>query len=82
MDLNYLRSIDKYNFILCICTDIVMQCLYFVIAVVFQFDKITDFAGGINFIVIALLTHYLAKVSTTYPRGIDTRRILIIYRSL
>lgn len=61
--LDGLRSIDKYNFVLCIATDIIMQCLYFVIAVVFQFDKVTDFAGGINFIVIALLTYHLNRVS-------------------
>lgn len=61
MDIDDIRSIDEYNFTLCIALDISMQCLFFVIAVVFQFDKISDFAGGINFIAIALLTHYLSQ---------------------
>lgn len=66
MNLDDILSVDKYNFTLCLAADIIMQCFYFVIAVVFQFDKITDFAGGINFIIIALLTHYLAKVKKKY----------------
>lgn len=56
-------NFDPYNFILCLVVDICMQCLFFVIAVVLQFDKIADFAGGINFIIIALLTHHMAEVS-------------------
>lgn len=59
-----LSLIDKYNFTLCVAVDICMQCLFFVIAVVLRFDQISDFAGGINFIVIAALTHFLARVST------------------
>lgn len=62
MDLD-LRSIDRYNFTLCVAVDICMQCLFFVVAVVLQFDQITDFAGGINFIVIALMTYFLSPVS-------------------
>lgn len=62
MDIDDIRSIDEYNFTLCIALDISMQCFFFVIAVVFQFDKISDFAGGINFIAIALLTYYLSQV--------------------
>ncbi|XP_065217098.1 uncharacterized protein LOC135843220 isoform X2 [Planococcus citri] len=54
-----LRSIDPYNFTLCVAVDICMQCLFFVVAVVLQFDQISDFAGGLNFIVIALLTYFL-----------------------
>ena len=63
LNLDDIRRIDKYNFTLCVALDILMQCLFFVIAVALKFDKITDFAGGINFIAIALLTHFLAKVS-------------------
>lgn len=39
-----------------------MQVLFFIIAATFKFDKVTDLAGGTNFIVVALLTFLLAEV--------------------
>jgi hypothetical protein len=43
---------------------VAMQLMFFIIAATFQFDKVTDFAGGTNFIVIALLTYFLGQVNT------------------
>lgn len=39
-----------------------MQLIFFVIAASFQIDKVTDFAGGVNFIIIAILTFVLSQV--------------------
>ncbi|XP_054707692.1 uncharacterized protein LOC129217419 [Uloborus diversus] len=47
-----------------------MQLIFFIIAASFQFDKVTDFAGGVNFIIIAILTFVLSQ---TY----ELRQILI-----
>jgi steroid 5-alpha reductase family enzyme len=35
------------------------QSFFFVIAAYFEFDKVTDFAGGTNFMVVAALTFFL-----------------------
>lgn len=40
-----------------------MQLIFFVIAASFQVDKVTDFAGGVNFIIIAIVTFVLSQVS-------------------
>lgn len=47
-----------------------LQFVFFLAAVMLQSDKITDFAGGLNFIVVALSTFVLAE---TY----DTRQLLV-----
>lgn len=39
-----------------------MQLIFFIIAASFQIDKVTDFAGGVNFIIIAILTFVLSQV--------------------
>ena len=58
-----MQVIDENNLTLVFLVTIAMQCLFFLIACVCKFDKITDFAGGMNFTVIAVLTLCLAQVN-------------------
>lgn len=51
---------DDYNFLPSVLVIVCMQLLFFFVATVLRFDKITDFAGGINFVAVALLTYYLS----------------------
>ncbi|XP_038069958.1 uncharacterized protein C594.04c-like [Patiria miniata] len=52
--------IDEYNLALCAIVTLLMQTTFFIIAATCKFDKVTDFAGGSNFVVLALLTFFLA----------------------
>ena len=55
--------IDDNNIALCAIVTVAMQFTFFLIAYGCKFDKVTDFAGGTNFVVLALLTFLLAQVS-------------------
>jgi len=54
--------LDKYHLGISAIVVVAMQLLFFTIAVTFQYDKVADFAGGISFILVALLTYGLAQV--------------------
>lgn len=48
-----------------------MQIIFFTISAVFNLDKISDFAGGVNFIIVALLTFYLGQIDRQYKVNIN-----------
>ena len=58
--------IDQYNLALCAIVTLVMQSTFFVIAATCKFDKVTDFAGGSNFVILALLTFFIPGVSSVF----------------
>lgn len=57
-----IEILDKWHFAISVVIIIAMQLIFFGIAATFQFDKITDIAGGVNFIAVALATYYLGQV--------------------
>lgn len=58
--------IDQNNMALAAIVTVGMQFSFFIIAATFKFDKVTDFAGGTNFVVVALLTFFLPQVNYRY----------------
>ena len=59
---------DDNNLAICAVVTVGMQVLFFIIAYACKFDKVTDFAGGTNFVILALLTFALAQVRY-HPQG-------------
>ncbi|MBA0616648.1 hypothetical protein Godav_026151 [Gossypium davidsonii] len=53
------------------------QLFFFLIAAVFQFDKLTDFAGSTNFVIIALLT--LVKKGSWHLRQVVLTAMIVIW---
>ena len=54
---------DENNLAICAIVTVAMQFVFFLVACSCKFDKVTDFAGGTNFVVLAVLTFCLATVS-------------------
>lgn len=50
------QVLDRYYLSITLLVTIAYQLLFFFIAWTFKFDKVTDFAGGTNFILVAILT--------------------------
>lgn len=69
---------DNYLAITAIVT-VLYQLSFFIIAAGFKFDKVTDFAGSTNFVVLALLTSILHN--TWYFRQIVLTAFVVIWGS-
>lgn len=52
---------DTNNLIICAIVTVGIQFAFFLVACTLKFDKVTDFAGGTNFVVLALLTLFLGE---------------------
>lgn len=53
---------DDNYLAICAVVTVAMQLIFFLVAFACKFDKVTDFAGGTNFVILALLTFSLAQV--------------------
>ncbi|KAK3112981.1 hypothetical protein LTR53_010191, partial [Teratosphaeriaceae sp. CCFEE 6253] len=69
--------LDKYYLAITLLVTIAYQLIGFSIAFTFKFDKLTDFAGGTNFVLLAILT--LALSGTTSARQIVTSIFIILW---
>jgi len=48
--------LDDYYLAITFLVTVAYQLFFFAVAFSFKFDKLTDFAGGTNFVVLAILT--------------------------
>ncbi len=69
--------LDNYFLALTLLVTIVYQLIGFTIAFTLQFDKLTDFAGGTNFVLLSILT--LSLSSTHNARQIIASLALIFW---
>lgn len=53
--------LDEDHFAICAIVTVLLQVLFFIVAATFHFDKLTDFASGVNFCIIAVLSYALAQ---------------------
>lgn len=67
-----MRILDVDHFGISGIVIVAMQLVFFTVAATLQMDKITDFASGVNFIIVALITFFLgqAERSTKVGRGV------------
>ncbi|EIW68746.1 hypothetical protein TREMEDRAFT_31874 [Tremella mesenterica DSM 1558] len=69
--------IDKYNLTISLLITIAWQLTGFAVAWTLQFDKITDFTGGSNFFILALIT--LTTGGTYHARNIVASVLIMLW---
>ena len=54
--------LDEYYLVITLLVTIACQLSFFFVAATFKTDKVTDFAGGTNFFILALITLLMCGV--------------------
>jgi steroid 5-alpha reductase family enzyme len=70
--------LDKYYLSITLLITVAYQLLFFSIAFILQIDKLTDFAGGTNFILLAILTLSFSDARSN-GRNIVASVLLIVW---
>ena len=70
--------LDDYYLSITLLITIGYQLFFFAIAFSFKFDKLTDFAGGTNFILLAILTLCFSD-NRSEPRNIVVSLFIILW---
>ncbi|XP_065670417.1 uncharacterized protein LOC100206053 [Hydra vulgaris] len=70
-------SFDDYNVLISALVTIGIQFSFFIVAATCKFDKVTDFAGGSNFIILNVLTFFLSN--TYYKRQIAIFVLVLLW---
>lgn len=55
---------DSDNLAICAVVTVCMQLTFYLVAATLKFDKVTDFAGGTNFLLLSILTLLLGETYT------------------
>lgn len=71
--MSQINILDKYYLAITLLITLGYQAIGFAIAYTLKFDKITDFMGGSNFVILSSLTLGLASSA---PAGLDARQYL------
>jgi len=68
-----INILDGYCLAITLMITLAYQAISFAIAFTVKFDKLTDFMGGSNFVILSVLTLSLASIA---PQDLDARQIL------
>ncbi|XP_031559652.1 uncharacterized protein C594.04c-like [Actinia tenebrosa] len=72
-----IEVLDKRYLAICAIVTVAMQTSFFIVAATCKFDKVTDFAGGTNFVLLAILTFCLGQ--TYHDRQIMVTVCVIVW---
>ena len=70
--------LDNYYLAITWIITVAFQLFFFAIAFSFKFDKLTDFAGGTNFVLLAILTLSFSE-NRAEPRNLVASLFIIIW---